>query len=240
MKTLGIIGGLGPMATALLLEQIIQMTDVKTDQEHLDIIVFNRPNTPDRTEYLLDRSKPSPAVSITETAQTLEKLGASYLAIPCVTAHALLDELKPHINLPIINMVEATAASLYNANMRKTGVMATTGTVKIGLFQSALNNLGIEPVIPENDIQTMIMELIYDDVKAGIPADMDKFRYVSDWLFSKGCDSIILGCTELSVIKKQESPGNGFIDALEVLAAQSILLCGKPLKPAYSTLIQRR
>ena len=66
-KTLGIIGGMGPMATACLLQLIIEMTEARTDQEHLDVIVFNRPAVPDRTAYILDRSKPSPPMRVITT-----------------------------------------------------------------------------------------------------------------------------------------------------------------------------
>ena len=82
MKSLGIIGGLGPMATAYLLQLIIEMTDAKTDQEHLDVIVFDRPSVPDRTSYILDPEKPSPLPSMQQTARTLEQLGAGCLVRP--------------------------------------------------------------------------------------------------------------------------------------------------------------
>lgn len=227
------------MATACLLERIIEMTDVATDQEHLDVIVFNRPNVPDRTAYLLGQSPLSPAVSMRDTALKLEALGAAYLATPCVTAHALLHEITPGINIAFINMVDETASALSRSGMTKTGIMATNGTVATGLFQHALEKLDIEPVLPISEHQHIVMELIYDYVKAGRRADMEKFYRVTDRLFDSGCDSIILGCTELSVIDYQETLSAGFIDSLDVLAARSVELCEKPLKPCYSSLIQK-
>lgn len=237
MKTLGIIGGLGPMATACLLQLIIEMTDAKTDQEHLDVIVFNRPDVPDRTAYLLDRSKPSPAVSMRETAKTLESLGACYLAAPCVTSYALFPEIQSAVQIPLIHMVEETAQYLLKRNHQKVGIMATTGTIQTGLFQTALHTRELEAVIPSAEIQQHIMDLIYKNVKAGLPADMQSFRIAADHFFSQGCDSVILGCTELSVIKRDEDIGPGFLDALEVLAARCVQLCEKPLKPKYQNLI---
>lgn len=237
MKTLGIIGGLGPMATALLLKRIVDMTDVKTDQEHLDIIVFNRPNVPDRTAYLLNREGPSPAESMLQTARMLEQLGADYLAVPCVTSHAFFDEMAASLHIPLVNMVTETARCLKMRGSKKVGLMATTGTIKTGLFQTALSRLEIESVEPDENNQQLVMELIYQNIKAGKPADMDKFRSASQSLFSCGCDSIILGCTELCVIEEQEEIGRGFINALDVLAARSVMLCGKPLKHC-SILIQ--
>lgn len=238
MKTLGIIGGLGPMATAQLLKRIVDMTDVKTDQEHLDVIAFSRPNVPDRTAYLLNHEGPSPAASLIQTARTLEQLGADFLAVPCITAHAFFDEIAAAVGIPLISMIEETTRCLQLHGIKKAGLMATSGTVKTGLFQTVLSRLDIETAVPDETNQQLIMELIYQNIKAGKPADMDKFRASSQSLFSRGCDSIILGCTELCVIQEQEAIGPGFVNALDVLAARSVQLCEKPVKPAYSMLIQ--
>ncbi len=237
MKTLGIIGGLGPMATAYLLQLIIEMTDAKTDQEHLDVIVFDRPSVPDRTAHILDKSKPSPLPSMTATAQTLEKLGAGCLCAPCVTSHYFYQELSGSVSIPFLNMVTETAAELKAAGKKRPGVMATTGTVSTGLFQNAFEKEGLQAVLPDEAGQALVMSLIYDDIKAGKPADREKFRRVSEMLYGAGCDCIVLGCTELSLIKKSAGLGAGYLDALEVLAKRCVEECGGTLKPEYETLL---
>lgn len=225
MKSFGIVGGLGPMATAYLLELIVDMTDAKTDQEHLDVIVFNRPSVPDRTAYILDPTKPSPVPPMVDMAQT-------------PSASSFHDALQSSVHVPFINMVQETAAYLKNAGCRKAGIMATTGTVHTGLFQKALSAAGVPYALPDDAMQAHVMSLIYDCVKAGKPADMDKFRAVSAALRSAGCDAIILGCTELSIIKRDNDIGSGYLDALEVLARAAVLTCGKQLKPAYNSLLK--
>ena len=112
MKTLGIIGGMGPMATAYLLELIIRMTDAKTDQEHLNIMVFNNPQVPDRTSYILDRTKPSPLPVLEGMAHSLETMGAQVLCAPCVTSHYFYQELSSSVSVPFLHMVE-TAQSFH-------------------------------------------------------------------------------------------------------------------------------
>ncbi|MDD7647503.1 MAG: amino acid racemase [Ruminococcus bromii] len=237
MNSFGIIGGLGPMATAYLLELIIDMTDAKTDQEHLDAIIFNRPSVPDRTAYILDYSKPSPVPPMIDMAKKLEALGVCAIGTPCVTAHSFHEELQRSVNVPFINMVQETAAYLKNAGCKKAGIMATTGTVHNGLFQRALSEIGLSYALPDDAMQQYVMSLIYDCVKAGEPADMEKFRTVSDALRREGCDAIILGCTELSIIKRDNAIGSGYLDALEVLAHAAILACGKKIKPKYISLL---
>ena len=86
-KTLGIIGGLGPMATARFLELTVRMTEASRDQDHLEAILLESPSIPDRTAYILDRSNPSPLPPIVALAKKLESLGAGCLAIPCITSH---------------------------------------------------------------------------------------------------------------------------------------------------------
>ncbi len=237
MKTLGIIGGLGPMATAYLLQLIIEMTDAKTDQEHLDVIVFDRPQVPDRTAHILDPSKPSPLPSMEKTAQTLERLGAGVLCAPCVTSHYFYRELQGSVSVPFLNMVREAAAELKRAGKKRTGILATTGTVSTGLFQNAFADQGLEAVVPDEEGQALVMSIIYDEIKAGKPADPEKFRKVSQKLHAAGCDSIVLGCTELSLIKKSASLDRGYLDALEVLAKRCVQACGGSLKEKYASLI---
>lgn len=237
METLGIIGGMGPMATAYLLELIIRMTDARTDQEHLDVVVFNRPRVPDRTAYILDKTKPSPLPVLTGMAQSLEKLGCGVLCAPCVTSHFFFPQLSRSVGVPFLHMVEETAQELRQAGVRKAGILATTGTVRTGLFQRALEAVGIQWEVPDGEGQALVMSLIYDDVKAGRAPDMEKFRRAGGPLFAKGCDSLILGCTELSLIKKDIPLGSGYVDALEVLAKAAVTACGAPLKEEYRRLI---
>lgn len=242
MKTLGILGGMGPMATAYLLQLIIQMTDAKTDQEHLDVIVWNHPQVPDRTAHILDPRKPSPLPVLQHMAQTLEGMGAGVLCAPCVTSHYFFRELQGSVSVPFVHMVAETARELREAGKHKAGILATTGTAKTGLFQTALEQEGLSFALPSQTSQELVMSLIYDDIKAGKPADPEKFRIVSQELFSAGCDSVILGCTELSLVNKdlllgQAPQGAGYLDALEVLSKRCVLACGAPLKKEYASLI---
>ena len=237
MKTLGIIGGLGPMASAYLLQLIIEMTDAKTDQEHLDVILFDRPQVPDRTAHILDPAKPSPLPSMRDTAQTLERLGAGIICAPCVTSHCFYPELAASVSVPFLHMVEEAGRELLAAGKKRAGILATTGTVKMGLFQKALESAGVEWAIPGEAGQRLVMSLIYEDIKAGRPANMGKFQRASEELFDQGCDCLILGCTELSLVKRDIPLGHGYLDALEVLSKRCVEACGAPLKEAYRQLI---
>lgn len=238
-KTLGVIGGLGPLATAYFLELLIEMTDAKTDQEHLDAIIYNTPSTPDRTAHILDCSAPDPLPKMLAVGQKLSQQGVSAIAIPCMTAHYFFPQLEANISAPLINTLEETVKHLKENGIHKVGIMATDGSIRTGLFQQELNRQGLTAIVPEKDAQKKVMHVIYQNVKAGKPAELDKFFSAADNLLGQGAEAIILGCTELSLVKRDYPIGAGFIDAMEVLARQAILTCGKPLKAQYNCLITK-
>ena len=238
-KVLGVIGGLGPIATSHFMELVIRMTDAALDQEHLDMIIYNTPSIPDRTGYILDHTKPSPLNPIISIGQSLAQQGADYIAIPCLTAHYFYDTLEKEIPVPIINGIADTVKHLQKNGIQRVGIMATDGTVSTGLFDHVIKSYGMTPVLPSAQRQKDVMSLIYDNIKANLPPDMDKFHAVRQQLQEDGAQAIILGCTELSLIKRDFPIGAGFIDAMEVLAQQSVLRCGGKLKDEYRLLITK-
>lgn len=236
-KIIGVIGGMGPIATSHYMELIIRMTDAEIDQEHLDMIIYNIPSIPDRTEYILDNTKADPLPAIIEIGKKLEKAGVDYLCMPCITAHTFAEEMTTAFSKPFINIVDETAAYLHEAGIKRAGIMATDGTMKAGLFQKAFLHYGIEPVILSDDRQKDVMHIIYQNVKANRQIEMNRFQSVKEELVKKGAEAIVLGCTELSLVKRDEEIGSGFLDAMEVLAQRTVLLCGCKVKEEYKKLI---
>ena len=224
------------MASAYYLELVIRMTDAKRDQEHPEIILLNIPSIPDRTAYILGRSQESPLEPMVELGKQLKGLGATVLATPCITAHYFHEALQQGIGLPLIHGIRCTARTLYDAGVRKVGLMATDGTVQSGIFQRQVEELGMELVLPGEEGQRGVMTLIYDQIKAGLEPDMALFAAIRDELRRKGAQAVVLGCTELSLLKKQQELGEGILDALEVLAKESVLACGKPVKAEFDQL----
>lgn len=233
---LGVIGGLGPMATAYYMELMIRMTDAKRDQDHPEVIIMNVPSIPDRTAFILGKSQADPCGPMVELGRQLKGLGCSVVATPCVTAHYFHETLQEQIGLPVIHVIRRTAELLRQAGIRRVGLMATDGTVCSGIFQRQVEGQGMELVLPTEAGQKGVMTLIYDQVKAGIQPDMELFAAIRDDLRCSGAEVIVLGCTELSLLKKAQDLGDGILDALEVLAKESVLACGKAVKPEFDRL----
>lgn len=232
LKKLGIIGGLGPAATASLFMRIIDHTDAATDQDHIDITILNRPQIPDRTAYILGKSDESYVPAVREAALELEAMGCDVLCMPCVTGHYKSDETFGCLTTAhVLHMPLEAARYLAREGKAVVGVMATDGTGRAGVLQQALEAEGLVAVFPDEEHQAKVMSIIYDDVKAGRPADMRAFDDVCAHLRERGCDSVLLGCTELSVIDApSEARGMLVVDALEVLAVRSVEECGARLK----------
>ena len=234
---LGVIGGLGPLATACFLEMVTKMTDASCDQEHLEMIIYSAPGIPDRTAYILGRSPDSPVKPMIEIGRKLAREQVSCIAVPCMTAHYFYRELSEGIPVPIIHGVYETGMEIQKNHIEKVGLMATDGTIRSRIFQDQLENMGLEVLLPDERRQKYVMDIIYQEVKAGRPVEEEKFREVSRQLTDMGAQVILLGCTELYLVKRQYSLGTDYLDAMEVLANRSVVLCGKKLKKEYENLL---
>lgn len=234
---LGIIGGLGPLATAYYYELLTRMSDVRYDQEHLEIFIHSCPQIPDRTEYILDHHKDNPIDGLINAAQGLQSQGANILALPCTTAHYFYDELSQAVHIPMIHLINEVCDYLMRKSISCVGIMATTGTIVTELFQKELEKREIRYILPNQSSQKDIMHLIYHNIKCGEPIEMERFEKVSEELFHQGAQTIILGCTELSLIKKEEHLDKRYLDVLELLAAVALFKCHMNIKDDYRYLI---
>ena len=235
-KKLGVIGGVGPAATALFFAKVVEYTDVATDQEHLDIDILNRPQIPNRTDYLLGiDGAPSFVPPMKEAAEQLESMGCQVLSTPCNTAHAELDAIAADLShASFVNMLTETAAFMKSLGVTKCGILATDGTIATAEYDRALAQYDIEALRPVPADQKTVMHIIYDQVKAGVIPDSRDMLEVCDHLIAAGCDGIILGCTELSLVAvpayEKDAP---IVDALNVLAWRCVAACGAPAKDLH-------
>ncbi|MDR0854622.1 MAG: amino acid racemase [Clostridiales Family XIII bacterium] len=217
---LGIIGGLGPMAGAYFLELLTAATDADRDQDHAEAILYSHPDTPDRTEFIIGESTDDPTPYLLYAAQQLEKMGVANIAIPCVASHYFLDEVEKNLTVPVLHMPELTTQYIQSKGMKKVGIMATTGTVKTGLFQNKLDEAGIEWAIPSDELQDLVMEITYGQIKAGKRLNNDQFIKIIKAFLADGCEGVILGSTELSVANRSISNdplGKGILDTIQGL-----------------------
>ncbi len=236
-NAVGVIGGLGPMATVYFYELVLSMTEAMRDQDHVNMVILNHAGIPDRTDYICGRSNESPLPYMIDDAKKLQAAGAKFIVIPCNTAHYFLEKVEDSVTIPVLNIVLETVreAGRRVKNLSRIGVLATDGTILTGTYERACAAHGLECVLPDADVQKDVMRFIYDTVKAGKAADGAELERFINHLRGKGCQCIVLGCTELSVAKRDCGiRDTDVLDSLEVLAMRTIEKCGKKIRKEYS------
>ena len=226
----GVVGGVGPLATAYFLARVVRLTDAATDQEHVDLVVHQRASTPDRTAFLLGRSTDDPGPVMSACAQDLVKLGAEAVVLPCNTAEPFLPQVEAAAGVPVLGIVRATvqAAARRVPGLRRAGVLATDGTVAARTYHAELARHGVEAVVPGPEDQALVMSVVYDQVKAGLPGDVAGLAAVVDRLVAAGADCVLLACTELSVLHDDLLPltSHVVVDSVDSLARATVLRAG--------------
>lgn len=230
MKTVGIIGGMGPAATYDLGNKIIANTQAGSDQEHIHVIVDCNTNIPDRTAAILGGGS-DPVPEMIRSACRLEKMGAELLIMPCNTAHYFYDQIAAAVSVPLLHMPRETAAVLKQKGVSCAGILATDGTGAAGIYDRVLEEQQIKPVYPSAENQRQVMRIIYERVKMGNMdfADIPTGEILQD-LKHQGAEVLILGCTELPIaFKTIDCVGFELIDPTEILARAAVAFAGGTL-----------
>lgn len=200
-KSIGIIGGMGSLATSDLFNKIVTLTDASNDREHIRIFIDNNSTIPDRTAAILHGGQ-SPVPAMSDSLAKLESIGADCIIMPCNTAHYFLPELKKRTTLPFVSMIDATALACARDFPGSTAaILATEGTVKSRIYQEVLSERGVAFLEPDAHELALLMDVIYGGVKAGQPPASYRgaLTNVIDSMKHRGADYYILGCTELPI-----------------------------------------
>jgi len=220
---IGVLGGMGPMATAVFYKHLINLADAKTDQEHPKVIIYSNPKIPDRTKYILGQAD-NPLEYLIFTAKELEKLNVSVITIPCNTAHYFYDELQKSIKIPILNMIKETQNYCIKkfANT-KGGLLSTTGTIKTKIYDKYF---GDKLIIPDSDIQeNLVMEAIYSNYgikSGGYVKPKELLIKTSEILIDRGAKYIVAGCTEVPIVLDDSDINVPLIDPMKILADKAL------------------
>ena len=220
---LGILGGMGPLATAKLYEMIIDKTQASCDQEHLEMVILNNCTIPDRTDAIINGGV-DPVEKLNEGIATLEKIGCEYFVIPCNTAHHFKDRLIMK-NIKMIDMIEEALNTIKEINKNaKVCVLCTDGTKQSKVYERD-NSVNIN--YPSIETQKKVMEVIYQ-TKAGI----NKQKLLTEIFETekKNFDIFLLACTELSIYYDKYRNNPFIIDAMDNLSKKIVIKCGKNLK----------
>lgn len=222
---LGIFGGMGPEATSDLFRSIIKLTPAEKDQDHIPTLVYCLPQVPDRMSSI-ENKDPAIIPYLVEAVRLLEDAGAIVIAIPCNTVHYYYDIISDTVDVPIINMISETVkeVNLNYPEVKNIGLLATTGTIKTGLYGDELTKNGFNVIVPDDDIEKdYVMKAVFG-IKSGVDRQIneDLLAIAGEHVIKKGAELIILGCTEIPLAFNSERSDVPVVNATEVLAIRSI------------------
>ncbi len=200
-RVLGVLGGMGPLASAHFMTRLTQLTPAGCDQDHVPAVLWSDPRLPDRAPALLGHAGAAdPLPGLLRGAQVLRQVGCGAIAIPCNTAHGWVEALEAGCGLPVLHIVDATAAELRQA-LRPgavVGLMGTVATLRLRLFQDRLQPQGWRCIVPEDDEMARLVMPAIDAVKAGqVAGTFAPVMQVVRSLHARGAEAVVLGCTEL-------------------------------------------
>lgn len=227
MYDIGILGGLGPKATAMLFETIVDSTAAQNDQEHLRVAVLNKPQIPDRSAYLLQKNAESPLPALKEGIEELNRLEAKYILIPCNTAHYFYPELKRASNGSVINMVDNALRYIAESGLpEKVYILGTLGTVQTKIYDR-YNSYGLSLCYLSGELCEEIHRMIYEVKQGDIPLSelAQKLSCMMDAIRrQEGNVTFVLGCTELSCLQTYLPVRDNVVDPMTLSALAAIIL----------------
>jgi aspartate racemase len=218
MRTIGILGGMGPEATVLLMSRLIAAVPATDDTDHVPLIVDQNSQVPSRIAHLIEGTGPDPAPVLAAMARRLETVGAQALAMPCNTAHQYLGAIRAAVSVPVLDMVAASARAARDAAGQGgcVGLLASPAVAKVGLFDRALEAEGLEVVHPAagDELLSAIRAI---KAEGPVPAARAVLARASEALLKDGAEVQLIACTEFSLIADAVAPGVRAIDTLDVL-----------------------
>ena len=203
INTVGVLGGLGPEASNKFCEYLIRCKPAEKDQDNINFIHYCNSKIPSRIDYISGKTSMSPIPEMVETCKALELMGADCVVVPCNTVHYLLPEVQRQVSVPIIDMIQLLVKQIKieNPNLKKIGVLGTTLTIDLKLYEKYFDLVGIEVVKINREYQeNLVMDSIYQ-IKAGKKIRPRKLLIeAANMMISKGAEALVLGCTEIPLV----------------------------------------
>jgi aspartate racemase len=227
MRTIGVLGGMGPQATIFLQQRLVDAVAADDDADHIPLLIDMNPQVPSRLSYILQGEGEDPGPVLVSMAKRLENAGAQALVMPCNTAHHFMTEVQDAVGIPFLNMVDLAcrkAAGIVGVDGR-VGILASPATDEIGLFKDAFEIFGVDVVYPSN--QSAMLAAI-QTIKSMGPGKSEEacLKHAAKDCIRQGADALLVGCSEFSLIAHAASGVTPVIDTLDALVERIVKFAG--------------
>jgi len=223
LKTVGVLGGMGPAATVDFMDKLLKGTRAPTEQDNLRLLVDCNPHVPDRNH--LDPDGPQPGPVLADMARGLERSGADFVVMACNTAHAYEGEIRAALGVPFVSLITETAATLKARfpAVKRAGLLAASGCLDARLYQDAFAKDNVEAMILDSEAQGRFMALLYDIKRGNLSgASRAEMRAIADLLIAAGAELVVAGCTEVPLVLAQADIAKPLLDTTAVLVERTL------------------
>jgi len=226
-KVLGVLGGMGPLASAQFMLRLTLLTPAARDQDHIPAVLWSDPRVPDRNAARLGTG-PDPLPWLVGGLRGLEAAGCGAVAIPCNTAHGWIDGMRAATRLPILHIIDAAADDLRRQGVGPAlvGVMGTAATLAMRLYQDQLGTAGWPTIEPSPEEMAALVTPAIEQVKANRVAEAyAPLAEMVGRLRDRGAKAVVLGCTEIPLAIQAgpwQTLGVPVVDTIDALARAAI------------------
>ncbi len=230
---LGIIGGMGSRAGAMLFAKVLDYSPALKDQDFMEVLLHSNSKIPDRTRHIVNDEE-SPVKELLRSIKLLNESKVDYIIMACLTAHYFYDTLQRHSKAKIIHLMKSTKEHIqtFYPRIQTIGLLATTGTLQSRIFHKEFENTGIELVtLDEEDNERIFMQSVYMEgglKSATVSSEaLSLFHQSIPKLMNQGAQAIIGGCTEVQIAIKKTTVEVPYIDPMDIAAIEAVKLCYK-------------
>jgi len=218
-KTIAILGGMGPYSTVFFYKKILDLTPAKKDWDHFRILIDSNVKIPSRTRAIL-YNESNPTLEMIESINSLNKIGADFVLVPCNSAHYFYDEVSSLIKMPWLNMIEIVSSNILNLGMEKPLILGGYVTTKKQIYSKYLPNAKYL-----SEIDNKLVEIIIEEIKVTGCLSKQSMTNFNNLIRKNviNSDSIIFACTELPIVcQNQLLMGKKIFDSSSIYASEAI------------------
>ncbi|WP_025026090.1 aspartate/glutamate racemase family protein [Caldalkalibacillus mannanilyticus] len=224
MKTIGLIGGMSWESSAEYYRIINEEVKNKVGGLHSAKCLLYSVDFAEIERFQSEGDWEGAGRVLADVALSLEKAGAEFVVLCTNTMHKVIDAIEEKIHIPVLHIADATANQIQRANLKTVGLLGTKYTMEQEFYKARLESFGIRVIIPNQEERNNVNKIIYEELCLGQihPSSKEYYQQVMKGLLAEGAEGIVLGCTEIGLLIKQEDSEVPLFDTARIHAIEAV------------------